>query len=158
MTKQSKKPTSERIIAQNRKARHDYSIETQFEAGLVLEGWEVKSLRDGRGQLQDSYVTLRNGEAWLINAHISPLKSASTHVEPDPIRSRKLLLHCNEINKLRKAREAQGYTIVALDLHWTHNRAKVKIGLAKGKKLHDKRHSEKNRDWQRQKQRIMKNK
>tara|TARA_B100002051_G_C16660831_1_gene599029 strand:- start:599 stop:1075 length:477 start_codon:yes stop_codon:yes gene_type:complete len=157
MSKQSKKPSSDRIIAQNRKARHDYTIETHLEAGLVLEGWEVKSLRAGRGQIQDSYVTLRNDEAWLLNAHISPLQSASTHIEPDATRTRKLLLHRKEINKLRKAREAQGYTIVTLDLHWTKNRVKVKIGLAKGKKLHDKRQSDKNRDWQRQKQRLMKN-
>ena len=111
MSKQSKNKAPEKIIAQNRKARHDYSFDTTFEAGIELEGWEVKSLRSGRGQLQDSYVTLKNDEAWIINSHISPLKTASTHIEPDPIRPRKLLLHRKEINRLRKAREAQGYTL-----------------------------------------------
>jgi SsrA-binding protein len=156
MTKQSKKKTPVNVIAQNRKARHNYSFDTTFEAGIALEGWEVKSLRAGRGQLQDSYVILKNNEAWIVNSHISPLNTASTHIEADPTRSRKLLLHRKEINKLRKAREAQGYTIVVLDLHWKRNRAKAKIALAKGKKLHDKRQTDKQRDWQKQKQRLLK--
>lgn len=157
MSKQSKNKAPDRIIAQNRKARHDYSFDDKLEAGVALEGWEVKSLRDGKGQLQDSYVTLKGDEAWLVNAHISPLKTASTHIEPDPTRPRKLLMHRKEIDKLRKSREAQGYTIVILDLHWTRNRVKATVALAKGKKLHDKRQADKQRDWQKQKQRLLKN-
>ena len=154
MAKQTKSKAPDRIIAQNRKARHDYTIETKMEAGLVLEGWEVKSLRASRAQLKDSYVTLKDGEAWLVNSHFSPLPTACAFGETPATRARKLLLNRRELNKLQKAKDQQGYTIVALDLHWKHNRAKVMIALAKGKKQHDKRQSEKDRDWNRQKQRL----
>lgn len=143
-------------IAQNRQATHEYFIEERFEAGLVLEGWEVKSLRDGRVQLKESYVTLKRGEAWLFGAHISALTSASTHVKPEAIRSRKLLLNRHELNKLIGAVERKGYTIIPLSMYWKKGRAKLEIGLAKGKQLHDKRASSKDRDWQREKERIMK--
>lgn len=151
-----KKKRAPALIAENRKARHDYFIEEQYEAGLALEGWEVKSLRAGRAQLNESYVVLKDGEAWLIGAHISPLATASTHINPDPTRSRRLLLHREELSKLIGAVERKGYTLIPLDLHWTRGRAKLRIGLAKGKKQHDKRAAEKERDWQREKQRIMK--
>ncbi|MBM4202512.1 MAG: SsrA-binding protein SmpB, partial [Gammaproteobacteria bacterium] len=143
-------------IAVNRQASHEYFIEERFEAGLALEGWEVKSLRAGRAQLKESYVTLKNGEAWLLGAHISPLASASTHIDPDPIRTRKLLLHKHELDRLIGHVERKGYTLIPLALYWSKGRAKLEIGLAKGKKLHDKRASEKDRDWQREKQRVMK--
>ncbi len=143
-------------IAVNKKARHDYFIEDTFEAGLALEGWEVKSLRAGRAQLTESYVHVRNGEAWLLGAHVSPLKTASTHIKPDPTRTRKLLLHRPELDRLLGAVERKGYTLVPLNLHWTRGRAKLDVGLAKGKKQHDKRATEKDRDWQRQKARILK--
>ncbi len=143
-------------IAENRKARHDYFIEDTFEAGLALEGWEVKSLRAGRAQLTESYVHLKNGEAWLIGAHFSPLPTTSTHVKADPTRTRKLLLHRHELDRLVGAVERKGYTLVALNLHWSKGRAKVDIGLAKGKKQHDKRATQKDRDWERQKARILK--
>jgi len=155
MNKQTKSKT-ERIIATNKKARHDYHIEKRLEAGLVLEGWEVKSLRAGRVQLRDSYVTLKKGEAWLIGAHISPMATASTHITPDPQRSRKLLLNQRELSKLFSAVNQQGYTVVPLDLHWHKNRAKAEIALAKGKKTHDKRQTIKCREWEREKQRIFK--
>ena len=154
MAKQTKSKQSERFIAQNKKARHDFTIETKMEAGLVLEGWEVKSLRDSRAQLKESYVMLKDGEAWLVNAHFSPLPTACGFGETVPTRSRKLLLNRRELNKLQKAKDQQGYTIVALDLHWKNSRAKLTIALAKGKKLHDKRQSAKDRDWGRQKQRL----
>jgi SsrA-binding protein len=141
-------------IAENRKARHDYHIEEQFEAGLVLEGWEVKSLRAGRAQLKESYVIIKRGEAWLVGAHISPLPTASTHITPDPVRSRKLLLHQRELNKLIGAVQRKGYTLVPLNLHWKKGNAKLEIALAKGKKLYDKRETEKRRDWERRKQQI----
>jgi SsrA-binding protein len=153
MNKQSK--SIERVIANNKKAFHDYFIEERFEAGMVLQGWEVKSLRAGRVQLKDSYVILKKGEAWLIGLHLSPLISASTHVNPEPERSRKLLLHERELAKLHRAKEREGYTIVALDLHWHHNRVKAEIALAKGKKAFDKRASSKERDWKLEKQRLM---
>ena len=153
--KKSKKPTGD-VIAVNRRARHDYFIEESLEAGLVLEGWEVKSLRAGNAQLQEGYVTVRNGEAWLIGAHFSPLKTVSTHIKPDPTRSRKLLLHRQELDRLVGAVERKGYALVPLDLHWHKGRAKLAIGLAKGKKQHDKRAADKDRDWQRQKARILK--
>ena len=153
MNKQSK--AVERLIASNKKAFHDYLIEDKYEAGMVLQGWEVKSLRAGRVQLKESYVILKRGEAWLIGAHISPLISASTHVNPDPVRTRKLLLHERELSKLHRAKEREGYTIVALDLHWHHNRIKAEIALAKGKQTHDKRAATKDRDWQREKQRLL---
>ena len=143
-------------IAVNKKARHNYFIEDTFEAGIVLEGWEVKSLRDGRAQLTESYVHVRDGEAWLFGAHISPLTTASSHVRTDPTRTRKLLLHRSELDRLIGAVERKGYTLVPLNLHWTHGRAKLDIGLAKGKKQHDKRATQKDRDWQRQKARIIK--
>jgi len=143
-------------IAENRKARHDYFIEDRYEAGLALEGWEVKSLRAGRAQLKEAYVYLRNGEAWLFGAHFSPLTSASTHVQADPTRTRKLLLHRHQIDQLIGAVERRGYTIVPLNLHWKAGRAKLEIGLAKGKKQHDKRATDKARDWEREKQRVLK--
>lgn len=152
----NKKPASRPTIALNRQATHEFFIEERFEAGLVLEGWEVKSLRAARAQLKESYVTLKNGEAWLLGAHISPLPSASTHVEPDPTRTRKLLLHRQQLSRLIGQVERKGYTLVPLALYWSKGRAKLEIGLAKGKKLHDKRASEKDRDWQREKQRVMK--
>jgi len=143
-------------IALNRKARHDYFIEETFEAGVALEGWEVKSLRSGRVQLDQGYILLKNGEAWLFGALITPLQTVSTHISPDPQRSRKLLLQRREINKLIGSVERKGYTIVPLSLYFKNNRIKLEIGLAKGKKSHDKRAAEKDRDWQRQKQRVFK--
>ncbi len=155
MSKSGKKK-NESTIAVNKKARHDYFIEQTFECGLVLEGWEVKSLRAGRAQITETYVHLKNGEAWLIGAHFSPLNTASTHVNPDPTRTRKLLLNRVELDRMVGAVERKGYTLVALSLYWRKGRAKLEIGLAKGKKQHDKRASDKDRDWQRQKARILK--
>lgn len=153
----TKKTTSEqRTIALNRKALHDYFIEQRFEAGLVLHGWEVKSLRAGKAQLKDSYVIMRRGEAWLLNAHISALSTVSTHITPDPERSRKLLLHERELAFLAGAVQREGYTLIPLSLYWKKNRAKLEFGVAKGKKQYDKRESEKTRDWQREKQRLLK--
>lgn len=146
-----------RTIAVNRRARHDYFIEDRFEAGLVLQGWEAKSLRAGRAQLAEGYVQIRNGEAWLIGAHFSPLTSTSSHVKADPTRSRKLLLNRHELDRLTGAVERRGYALVPLDLHWTKGNAKLEIGLARGKKQHDKRAAKKDRDWQRQKERLLKN-
>jgi len=143
-------------IAVNRQAKHEYFIEERFEAGLVLEGWEVKSLRDGRIQLKESYVVIKRGEAWLSGAHISALLSASTHVIPDAVRQKKLLLNRYELNKLIGAVERKGYTIMPLSMYWKHGRAKLEIGLAKGKQLHDKRAASKDKDWQREKERLMK--
>ena len=154
-SKKSKKPAGN-TIAVNRKARHDYFIEDTLEAGLVLEGWEVKSLRAGSVQLTEAYVYIRGTEAWLIGAHFSPLKTTSTHIKADPIRSRKLLLHRQELDRLIGAVERKGFALVPLDLHWQKGRAKLKMGLAKGKKQHDKRAASKDRDWQRQKARILK--
>jgi SsrA-binding protein len=154
--KKSKKPAGN-VIAVNRRARFDYFIEDTLEAGLVLEGWEVKSLRAGNAQLQEGYVTVRNGEAWLIGSHFAPLKTVSTHIKPDPTRSRKLLLHRQELDRLIGAVERKGFALVPLDLHWHKGRAKLTVGLAKGKKQHDKRATSKDRDWQRQKERILKN-
>lgn len=154
MNKQSK-TIAERIIATNKKAFHDYYIENRFEAGLVLAGWEVKSLRAGHVQLKESYIILKKGEAWLIGAHISPLPTASTHIHPDPTRSRKLLLHERELSQLQRAKEREGYTIVALDLHWLRHHIKAEIALAKGKKTHDKRAATKEREWAREKQRLL---
>lgn len=147
---------SNATIATNRKAQHDYFIEDRFEAGLLLQGWEVKSLRAGRVQLDQSYVLLKRGEAWLFGASITPLAAASTHITPDPQRSRKLLLHQHELNKLIGSVERRGYTVTPLLLYWKNNKVKLEIGLAKGKKQHDKRASEKERDWKRQKQRLLK--
>ncbi|WJF89194.1 SsrA-binding protein SmpB [Paraburkholderia bonniea] len=142
-------------IINNRKAFFDYFIEDRYEAGLVLEGWEVKALRAGRGQIKEGYVVIRDGELFLIGAHISPLAEASTHIHPDPVRTRKLLLHAAEINKLIGKVERSGYTIVPLNFHYKGGRVKCEIGLAKGKKMHDKRETEKNRDWDREKARLM---
>ncbi|WP_018946389.1 SsrA-binding protein SmpB [Thioalkalivibrio sp. AKL17] len=144
-------------IALNRRARHDYHIEDRLEAGLALEGWEVKSLRAGRAQISEAYVLLRNGEAFLFGAHFTPLPTASTHINPDPSRTRKLLLHRSEINRLIGAVERRGFTLVPLALYWKRGRAKVEIGLAKGKKSYDKRADKKEKDWQRERARIMKN-
>jgi len=155
MSKSDKKKNESRI-AVNKKARHDYFIEQTFECGLVLEGWEVKSLRAGRAQITETYIHLKNGEAWVIGAHISPLNTASTHINPDPTRTRKLLLNRSELDRMVGAVERKGYTLVALSLYWRKGRAKLEIGLAKGKKQHDKRASDKDRDWQRQKARILK--
>jgi SsrA-binding protein len=143
------------LIAENRKARFDYFIEDRYEAGLALQGWEVKAMRAGRAQLKEAYVYLRGGEAFLIGAHISPLPAASTHVSADPVRTRKLLLHRNELQHLIGAVERRGYTLVPLELYWKHGRAKMRVGLAKGKKQHDKRATEKERDWQRDKARLL---
>ncbi|MGJ8670842.1 MAG: SsrA-binding protein SmpB [Oceanococcus sp.] len=157
MNKKKSKSGDDRIIAKNRKARHEYKIEENFEGGLVLEGWEVKALRDGRGNIAESYVVITKSEAWLIGCHITPLGTASTHVNPEPTRSRKILLQRRELSKLIGAVERAGYTLIPLDLHWTRGRAKLDIGLAKGKKMHDKRADIKERDWSRDKQRLMKN-
>lgn len=143
-------------ITENKKAFHDYFIEEQFEAGLVLEGWEVKSIRAGRVQLKEAYVIVKNEEAWLLGCHISPLSTASTHIKPDPVRTRKLLLHAREIAKLIGKVERAGYALVPLDLHFSKGRVKLAIGLAKGKKQYDKRATEKEREWNREKQRLMK--
>lgn len=145
-------------IADNRKAFHDYFIEERFEAGIVLEGWEVKAIRAARVQLKEAYVVVRGAELFLIGAHISPLGSASTHINPDPVRTRKLLLHAEEIRKLIGKVERAGYTLVPLNLHYTRGRVKLDIGLAKGKKQYDKRQTEKEREWQREKQRLIRGK
>ena len=144
-------------IVDNKKAFHDYFIEERYEAGLVLEGWEVKSIRAGRAQIKEAYVVLKGAEPFVIGMHVSPLPTASTHVRPDPTRTRKLLLNAEEIRKLIGKVEQRGYTLVPLDLHYSKGRVKIAIGLAKGKKQHDKRESEKLRDWNREKQRIMRN-
>jgi SsrA-binding protein len=143
-------------IAQNKKAFHDYFIEQKFEAGLVLEGWEVKSIREGRTQLKEAYVIVRNGELFLIGCHVSPLTTASTHIQPDPVRTRKLLLHAEEISRLIGLVERAGYTLLPLNMHYTRGRIKLEIGLAKGKKQHDKRQADKEREWEREKQRLLK--
>jgi SsrA-binding protein len=152
--KSGKKPSS--TIALNKKARFDFFIENTFEAGLVLEGWEVKSLREGRVQLKEGYVIIKNNEAWLVGAHISALPSASTHITPDPTRTRKLLLHRRELDRLIGAIDRQGYTVVPTAMYWSKGKAKLEIGLAKGKKQHDKRASIKSRDWEREKHRVLK--
>ena len=143
------------LIAENRKARFDYFIEDRFEAGLALQGWEVKAMRAGRAQLKEAYVYIRGGEAFLIGAHLSPLPTTSTHVAADPVRTRKLLLHHSELQRLIGAVERRGYTLVPLELYWKDGRAKLQVGLAKGKKQHDKRAVEKERDWQRDKARLL---
>jgi SsrA-binding protein len=155
MVAPSKAEKTERLIAENRKARFDYFIEERYEAGLELQGWEVKSMRAGRAQLSEAYVYVRNGEAFLFGAHISPLKTTSTHIVADPVRTRKLLLNRSELSRLIGAVERRGYTLVPLDLHWKNGRAKLEMGLAKGKKQHDKRATEKERDWQRDKARLL---
>jgi len=158
MSKQSSttKGAGTSTIAANKKARHDFFIEDRLEAGIALEGWEVKSLRAGRIQLVDSYVILKDNEAWLLGALITPLPTVSTHYTPDPKRTRKLLLHREELDKLIGAVERKGYTLLALSLYWKRGKCKVELGLAKGKQAHDKRDAERDRDWQREKQRLMK--
>lgn len=143
-------------IVDNKKAFHDYFIEERFEAGMVLEGWEVKAIRAGRVQLKEAYVIVRQGEVFLFGCHISPLPTASTHIHPDPVRTRKLLLNAEEIKKLIGKVERAGYTLVPINMHYAKGRIKCEIGLAKGKKQHDKRESEKQRDWQREQQSILK--
>ena len=143
-------------IAVNRRARHEYFIEDTFEAGICLEGWEVKSLRAGRVQLNESYAFVSDGEVWLFGAHLSPLASASTHIRPDPTRTRRLLLHREEINRLIGAVERKGYALVPLSMYWKRGRAKLELGLAKGKKQHDKRATEREREWSRDRERLMK--
>jgi len=142
-------------IADNKKAFHDYFVEEKLEAGLVLEGWEVKAIRAGRVQLKEAYIILKSAEVFIIGMHVSPLPTASTHIHPDPTRSRKLLLHESEIRKLIGSVERAGYALIPLDLHYTKGRIKLTIGLAKGKKQYDKRDTEKKRDWEREKQRLM---
>ncbi len=156
MSKPNTKAKPRSSVAENRQARHEYFIEDTYEAGLVLQGWEVKSLRAGRAQLKEAYVFLKEAEAFLFGAHISPLPTASTHVIADPIRTRKLLLNRAELDRLVGAVERRGYTLVPLELYWKQGRAKLRLGLAKGKKEHDKRATEKDRDWQREKSRLMK--
>ncbi len=143
-------------IALNKKASHDYHIEQRFEAGLALEGWEVKSMRAGRVQLKESYVVIKDAEAFLLGCHITPLPTASTHISPDPTRTRKLLMHRYELSRLIGQVERAGYTLVPTALYWKKGRAKLEIGLAKGKKQHDRRASEKDKDWKRDKERMMK--
>lgn len=145
-------------IALNRKARHNYTLEQRFEAGIVLQGWEVKSIRAGKGQISESHVIIRRGEAWLVNAIIAPLISASTHIKADDSRSRKLLLHKKEINTLLGNIERKGYTIVPTAMYWKKNNIKIELALAKGKKDYDKRADAKDRDWQRDKERLFKKK
>jgi SsrA-binding protein len=151
-----KQQTGASSIAQNKKARFDFFIEDRLEAGLALQGWEVKSMRAGKAQLTDSYVILRDGEAWLLNSHVTPLNTVSTHYVAEPKRIRKLLLNRREIDRLTGLVERKGYTLIALELYWKKNRVKVAVGLAKGKKQHDKRDTEKDRDWQRDKARALK--
>jgi len=159
MAKSSKQKTSANsgsTIALNKKARHEYTLEDRLEAGLALEGWEVKSLRAGKVQMVDSYILLKNGEAFLFGALITPLPTASTHINPDPRRTRKLLMHRDEIDKLIGAVERKGYALIPTAMYWRKGRAKLEIALAKGKKEHDKRATLKDRDWQRDRQRILK--
>lgn len=156
MAKAKTQATAGATIALNKKARHDYFVEERLEAGLALEGWEVKSLRAKRVQLNESYVIIRGAEAWLFGAHITPLPTASTHIRPDAQRTRRLLLHRDELNRLIGAVDRRGYTLVPLSLYWKRGRAKLQIGMAKGKKQHDKRATEKERSWQREKQRLLK--
>jgi SsrA-binding protein len=151
MAEESQRPT----IALNRRARHDYFIEERYEAGLALMGWEVKALRAGKLQLNEGYVIIRSDEAWLVGAHITPLNSASTHVVADPTRTRKLLLNRRELDHLVGAVERKGHTLIPLAMYWKNGRAKLEIGLGRGKKSHDKRAAEKDRDWQREKGRMM---
>ena len=154
----SKQPQQDKpgTIALNKKARHEYFIEERMEAGIALKGWEAKALRAGRMQLKEGYVLLKDGEAWLFGAHISPLPTTSTHEVADPTRSRKLLLHRRQIDSLVGAVERRGYTLVPLAMYWKNGRAKLEIGLARGKKQHDKRADSRERDWQREKARLMK--
>ena len=152
---EKEKKAGQSTIALNRRARFDYFIEDRFEAGLMLEGWEVKSLRAGKAQIAESYVIIKDREAFLLGALITPLITASTHIHPDPTRTRKLLLHKEELARLVGAVERKGYTLIPTAMYWSKGRAKLEIGLAKGKQAHDKRASEKERDWERQKGRMM---
>lgn len=153
MAKKQQKNTGN-TIAQNKRARFDYELHDRFEAGMVLQGWEVKSLRAGKVQLVDSYVIFKNGEAWLLGSQITPLAAASTHFVTDPTRTRKLLLKQRELTRLQEAAEQKGYTVVATTLYWKQHLVKCEVALAKGKQDHDKREAEKERDWQREKQRL----
>ncbi len=156
MGKKPKSKTADNTIARNKSARFEFFIEETLEVGLELQGWEVKSLREKKLQLTESYVFIKNGELWLSGAHIAPLPSASTHVRAEPTRVRKLLAHRNEIDRLAGLVERKGYTLIALSAYWSRGRAKISLGVAKGKKLHDKRATQKERDWSRDKARIMK--
>ncbi|MFT5427036.1 MAG: SsrA-binding protein [Gammaproteobacteria bacterium] len=156
MAKAKKEKSKSSTISLNKKAKHDYFIEDRYEAGLALEGWEVKSIRAGHIQINESYILLQNGEAFLFGAHITALPTASTHIKPDPIRNRKCLLHRNELSRLIGAVERKGYTLVPTALYWKHGLVKLEIGLAQGKKAHDKRATEKDNDWKREKQRLLK--
>ena len=156
MAAKKSKSASSSTIALNKKAKHDFFLLERFEAGLVLEGWEVKALRAGRVQLRDSYVLVKNGEAWLLGALITPLPAASTHIQPDPTRTRKLLLHRNELDALIGSSERKGLALVPTAMYWKKGRAKLEIALAEGKKAHDKRATLKDLDWQREKGRILK--
>jgi SsrA-binding protein len=151
-----KNKTTSKTIALNKRARFEYHIEDRFEAGIALEGWEVKALRAGRVQFADSYILLKDNEAFLFGCQINPLSTASTHVTPDPARTRKLLLHRREIDRLVGAVDRKGYTVIPTAMYWSRGKAKVEIGMARGKRQHDKRKTEKDRDWERQKGRIMK--
>jgi SsrA-binding protein len=151
-----KKASQDATIALNRRARHDYFIEQTFEAGLVLQGWEVKSLRSGRAQLSESYILVKNGEAWLLGCHITPLNTVSNFIRPDPIRTRKLLLNERELSKLAGSVMRKGYTLVPLKLYWKNRHVKLEMALARGKKEHDKRTSLKEKEWQREKMRLRK--
>jgi SsrA-binding protein len=142
-------------IAQNKKAFHDYFVEERYEAGMVLHGWEVKAIRAGRAQINEAYVIVKDGALWLIGAHVSPLQTASTHVNPDPVRTRKLLMHAAEIKRLIGQVAQRGHALIPLDLHYTKGRIKLQIGLARGKLKHDKRASEREREWQREKQQLL---
>jgi SsrA-binding protein len=152
----TKKQSESSTIVLNKKSRHDFILGERYEAGLALEGWEVKSLRAGRVQLRDSYVIIKDGEAWLLGALITPLPTASTHIQPDPQRTRKLLLHREELNKLIGAVERKGFALIPTAMYWKRGRAKLEIALAKGKQAHDKRATERERDWSREKQRLLK--
>lgn len=157
MTKQKKKSApGEKTIALNKTARFEYYIEDTYEAGLVLQGWEVKSIRDGRVQLKEGFIQFNKGEAYLFNALITPLISTSTHIIPESRRSRKLLLHAHQISRLQMDVDRKGYTVVPTAMYWKNNRVKLEIGLGKGKQMHDKRSTEKERDWNREKARVMK--
>jgi SsrA-binding protein len=156
VAKAKKEKSKNSTIALNKKAKHDYFIDDRYEAGLSLEGWEVKSIRAGRIQINESYILLQNGEAFLFGANISPLPTASTHIKPDPTRNRKCLLHRTELNRLIGAVERKGYTLIPTALYWKHGLVKLEIGVARGKKAHDKRAAEKEKDWNREKQRLLK--
>lgn len=156
MAKAKKEKSKSSTISLNKKAKHDYFIEDRYEAGLALEGWEVKSIRAGRIQINESYILLQNGEAFLFGAHITALPTASTHIKPDPIRNRKCLLHRTELNRLIGAVERKGYTLIPTALYWKHGLVKLELGLARGKKAHDKRATEKDNDWKREKQKLLK--